>query len=179
MAQMVRTYDKFAERRTGAHRQQRCRDPGKALIVRAFRTGCAITCGCCTQSDPRKRSGMRQPVFFLSHGGGPWPWLDGPFREGFAWLEASLKALPAQLPERPRAVLAVGPLGGTGLHRLQRSAAGHGLRLLQLSPNTPTTSAILRRANRRWQRGCANWQVQRASRCGTIRGAGSITALSR
>ena len=50
---------------------------------------------------------MKQPVFFLSHGGGPWPWLDGPFREGFAWLEASLKALPAQLPERPRAVLAV------------------------------------------------------------------------
>lgn len=50
---------------------------------------------------------MKQPVFFLSHGGGPWPWLDGPFREGFAWLEASLKALPAQLPEPPRAVLVV------------------------------------------------------------------------
>ncbi len=50
---------------------------------------------------------MKQPVFFLSHGGGPWPWLDGPFRDGFAWLEASLKALPAQLPEPPRAVLAV------------------------------------------------------------------------
>jgi aromatic ring-opening dioxygenase catalytic subunit (LigB family) len=50
---------------------------------------------------------MKQPVFFLSHGGGPWPWLDGPFRENFAWLEASLKALLAQLPEPPRAVLAV------------------------------------------------------------------------
>lgn len=50
---------------------------------------------------------MKQPVFFLSHGGGPWPWLDGPFREGFAWLEASLKGLLAQLPEPPRAVLAV------------------------------------------------------------------------
>jgi len=50
---------------------------------------------------------MQQPVFFLSHGGGPWPWLDGPFREHFAWLEASLKALPAQLPARPRAVLVV------------------------------------------------------------------------
>ena len=50
---------------------------------------------------------MKQPVFFLSHGGGPWPWIDGPFRDGFAWLEASLKALPSQLPERPRAVLAV------------------------------------------------------------------------
>ncbi len=50
---------------------------------------------------------MKQPVFFLSHGGGPWPWLDGPFRDNFAWLEASLKALLAQLPEPPRAVLAV------------------------------------------------------------------------
>jgi len=49
----------------------------------------------------------RQPVFFLSHGGGPWPWLDGEFRRSFDWLEASLKALPAQLPEPPRAVLAV------------------------------------------------------------------------
>lgn len=47
----------------------------------------------------------QQPVFFLSHGGGPWPWLDGPFRRAFDWLEASLKALPAQLPERPRAIL--------------------------------------------------------------------------
>lgn len=50
---------------------------------------------------------MKQPVFFLSHGGGPWPWLDGPFRENFVLLEASLKALLAQLPEPPRAVLAV------------------------------------------------------------------------
>jgi len=49
----------------------------------------------------------RQPVFFLSHGGGPWPWLDGDFRRDFDWLEASLQALPAQLPEAPRAVLAV------------------------------------------------------------------------
>lgn len=49
----------------------------------------------------------RQPVFFLSHGGGPWPWLEGEFRRSFDWLEASLKALPAQLPERPKAVLAV------------------------------------------------------------------------
>ena len=50
---------------------------------------------------------MRQPVFFLSHGGGPWPWLEGEFRRSFDWLEASLQAIPAQLPEPPRAVLAV------------------------------------------------------------------------
>lgn len=50
---------------------------------------------------------MRQPVYFLSHGGGPWPWLEGPFRRAFDWLEASLVALPQQLPAVPRAVLAV------------------------------------------------------------------------
>jgi aromatic ring-opening dioxygenase catalytic subunit (LigB family) len=49
----------------------------------------------------------RQPTFYLSHGGGPWPWLEGDFRRAFDWLEASLKALPAQLPRPPRAVLAV------------------------------------------------------------------------
>jgi len=50
---------------------------------------------------------MTQPVYFLSHGGGPWPWLEGEFRREFDWLEASLKALPSQLPEPPRAVLAI------------------------------------------------------------------------
>jgi aromatic ring-opening dioxygenase catalytic subunit (LigB family) len=50
---------------------------------------------------------MRQPTFFLSHGGGPWPWLEGNHRRAFAWLEASLQALPGLVPERPRAVLAV------------------------------------------------------------------------
>ena len=48
-----------------------------------------------------------QPVFFLSHGGGPWPWLDGEFRRSFDWLEASLKAIPAALRQPPKAVLAV------------------------------------------------------------------------
>lgn len=50
---------------------------------------------------------MRQPTFFLSHGGGPWPWMDGDFRQGHAQLEASLKALPATLPEAPRAILMI------------------------------------------------------------------------
>ena len=50
---------------------------------------------------------MRMPVYFLSHGGGPWPWLEGDFRRDFDWLEASLRALPAQWPARPRAILAV------------------------------------------------------------------------
>jgi len=50
---------------------------------------------------------MRLPTFFLSHGGGPWPYMDGDFRQAHAQLEASLQALPATLPETPRAILMV------------------------------------------------------------------------
>ncbi len=49
----------------------------------------------------------RMPTFFLSHGGGPWPFIEGPRREPFRLLEQSLKDLPRQLPEPPRAVLVV------------------------------------------------------------------------
>ena len=35
----------------------------------------------------------RLPTYFLSHGGGPWPYLTGPFREHYRQLEASLKEL--------------------------------------------------------------------------------------
>lgn len=55
-----------------------------------------------------KLAGMtKQPSFFLSHGGGPWPYMDGDYRQAHALLEASLRALPASLPEPPRAVLIV------------------------------------------------------------------------
>ena len=49
----------------------------------------------------------RLPTFFLSHGGGPWPWLGGDFRRQFDRLEDSLKELPASLPDKPRAVLVI------------------------------------------------------------------------
>ncbi len=50
---------------------------------------------------------MKQPTFFLSHGGGPWPWMDGAYRQAHAKLEASLKALPATLPAPPSAILMI------------------------------------------------------------------------
>lgn len=50
---------------------------------------------------------LRQPTLFLSHGGGPWPYLEGEARERFQVLESSLQALPGHLPERPKAVLMV------------------------------------------------------------------------
>lgn len=46
------------------------------------------------------------PTFFISHGGGPWPWLPA-WRSEFAPLEDSLRAMPGQLPEKPKAVLSI------------------------------------------------------------------------
>ena len=48
----------------------------------------------------------RLPTYFISHGGGPWPWIAN-MREMFANLEASLKAMVADLPQAPRAILMI------------------------------------------------------------------------
>lgn len=49
----------------------------------------------------------RQPVYFLSHGGGPWPYMQGPMRAHFNLMERALQAIPGQLPEPPQAVLVI------------------------------------------------------------------------
>lgn len=48
----------------------------------------------------------KMPTYFVSHGGGPWPWLkkEMPF---FDTLEASLKAIPSQLGQKPKALLVI------------------------------------------------------------------------
>ncbi|GAB4262321.1 MAG: class III extradiol ring-cleavage dioxygenase [Pararhodobacter sp.] len=48
----------------------------------------------------------RLPTFFISHGGGPWPWLPS-MRRTFVNLEASLRQMVADLPEKPKAVLSI------------------------------------------------------------------------
>jgi len=50
---------------------------------------------------------MRMPTYYLSHGRGPWPYTEGPFREHFRLLEQSLRDIPRQLPQNPKAVLVV------------------------------------------------------------------------
>ncbi len=52
-------------------------------------------------------SARRMPTYFLSHGGGPWPWLSGPMRETHRKLEQSLRRLPGELPQPPVAILMV------------------------------------------------------------------------
>ena len=49
---------------------------------------------------------MKLPTYFISHGGGPWPWLDGGFRRQFDKLEASLADI-AREAGKPRAVLMI------------------------------------------------------------------------
>ena len=47
------------------------------------------------------------PTFFLSHGGGPWPWMREQFGTAYDQLDASLRDLPRQAGGKPTAVLAV------------------------------------------------------------------------
>ncbi|MDA7425545.1 DODA-type extradiol aromatic ring-opening family dioxygenase [Thalassococcus lentus] len=46
------------------------------------------------------------PTYFISHGGGPWPYLPK-MRAVFANLETSLRKMVEDLPEKPKAVLMI------------------------------------------------------------------------
>ncbi|MBU2741051.1 dioxygenase [Acidithiobacillus thiooxidans] len=48
----------------------------------------------------------RMPVYFLSHGGGPWPYVDD-MRQQFAKTEQEFIALPGRLPAKPEAILVI------------------------------------------------------------------------
>jgi aromatic ring-opening dioxygenase catalytic subunit (LigB family) len=49
----------------------------------------------------------RFPTFYLTHGGGPWPYMQGDIRLVHARLEESLRELPRSLPAKPEAILVV------------------------------------------------------------------------
>ncbi len=51
-------------------------------------------------------SDAKFPSMFVSHGGGPWPWVDG-MKQQFAKTAREFSALPGSLPARPKAVLVV------------------------------------------------------------------------
>ena len=48
----------------------------------------------------------RMPTCFVSHGGGPWPWVDE-MRRGLAPLERSLTDIPRRIGRAPRAIVQV------------------------------------------------------------------------
>lgn len=48
----------------------------------------------------------RMPTYFISHGGGPWPWMPD-WRAMFKNLEASFVQMVKDLPEQPKAILMI------------------------------------------------------------------------
>jgi aromatic ring-opening dioxygenase catalytic subunit (LigB family) len=50
---------------------------------------------------------VRFPTFYLTHGGGPWPYMSGEARRAHSRLEESLRQLPRQLARKPEAILVV------------------------------------------------------------------------
>jgi aromatic ring-opening dioxygenase catalytic subunit (LigB family) len=49
----------------------------------------------------------RLPVYFISHGGGPWSYMDEPSRAVYSKLEAALAEMPRQIGVTPKAVLMI------------------------------------------------------------------------
>lgn len=47
------------------------------------------------------------PTYFLSHGGGPWAYMQDQMRAAHANLEASLRAMPEDIVSTPKAILVV------------------------------------------------------------------------
>ena len=49
----------------------------------------------------------RLPTYFISHGGGPWPWMKAEMGDTYAKLEAALADMPRQIGRTPKAILMV------------------------------------------------------------------------
>ncbi|MGN6526580.1 MAG: DODA-type extradiol aromatic ring-opening family dioxygenase [Burkholderiaceae bacterium] len=56
---------------------------------------------------PPSLPATRLPTYFISHGGGPWPWMKAQLGGAYDRLEASLARMPAELGTAPRAILMV------------------------------------------------------------------------
>ena len=52
-------------------------------------------------------SSDRLPTYYISHGGGPWPWIKDLLPGDWSILERSLQAMPRQVGTTPRAVLVI------------------------------------------------------------------------
>ncbi len=50
---------------------------------------------------------MRFPTLFVSHGGGPWPWMRDTWHGAYDRLAAALRGLPEEIGAHPRAVLMI------------------------------------------------------------------------
>lgn len=65
----------------------------------------------------------RLPTYFVSHGGGPWPWMKDQYGPAYDRLEAALVDMRRQVGVRPRAVLVVSSHWETERFTLSSGAA--------------------------------------------------------
>jgi aromatic ring-opening dioxygenase catalytic subunit (LigB family) len=56
---------------------------------------------------PGTHTSATLPTYYLSHGGGPWPWMMEQRGHLYRELDASLKAMHAELGDAPKAILVV------------------------------------------------------------------------
>jgi aromatic ring-opening dioxygenase catalytic subunit (LigB family) len=56
--------------------------------------------------NPKSKIHMTLPTYFISHGGGPWPWLQTEM-PGMDLLARSLQAIPQQIGVTPKAILVI------------------------------------------------------------------------
>ena len=68
-----------------------------------------MPCGASYIIDMQHKQNLAAPLptYYLSHGGGPWPWMRAQSGSTYDVLDASLQALRAELRERPKAALVV------------------------------------------------------------------------
>ena len=67
----------------------------------------AATTTTTTTTTSSNTTAPRLPTYFISHGGGPWPWMKKEMGNAYAQLEASLADMPRQIGRKPRAILMV------------------------------------------------------------------------
>lgn len=56
--------------------------------------------------NTKNKSEITLPTYFISHGGGPWPWLKKEM-PGYDRLEASLQTIPQEIGITPKAILVI------------------------------------------------------------------------
>jgi hypothetical protein len=57
--------------------------------------------------DTQDNATSRLPTYFISHGGGPWPWMKKEMGPTYDQLAASLADMPRQIGRTPSAILMV------------------------------------------------------------------------
>jgi aromatic ring-opening dioxygenase catalytic subunit (LigB family) len=123
-------------------------------------------------------SGRRLPTYFLSHGGGPWPYMEAGMRRRFNKLEASLLALRREWGDAVRAVLVISGHWETEEYAVSSAAKPGMVFDYHGFPNICTGSNMTRPARPNLRRACARCCKPAASHVTAMTSAASTTVRS-